>query len=185
MVSFPKRYQCHQIGTPPPSGQSRHQRLLSSCPIPLLLSKASLPHLRVILTHFTLLSYKMALCLPTPFPISGLAKLGVKPRLCKSSWRALAPTHPLMLPSTSSREALLVSFSFLLGIFLRSPWSPPFHLLALAPISFSLVKVGPSPILTLFPLLIWYSGQTALFLFLLARATPAYFPTALSLSLCH
>ena len=31
----------------------------------------------------------------------------MKPRLCRSSWRALASTHPLMLPSTCSREALL------------------------------------------------------------------------------
>ena len=80
---------------------------LSSSPIPLLLTEASLPPLRVTLTHFTLFSHKRALRLPTSFPISGLAKLGVKPRLCKSSWRALASTHPLMLPSTCSREALL------------------------------------------------------------------------------
>ena len=40
-----------------------------------------------------------------------------------------------------------------------------------------------SPILTLFPLMIWYSGLTALFLFLLARAAPAYLPTALSVAL--
>ena len=33
------------------------------------------------------------------------------------------------------------------------------------------------------PLTIWYSGQTALFLFLLARVTPAYLPTALSVAL--
>ena len=32
---------------------------------------------------------------------------GVRPRLCRSSWRAFASTHPLMLPSTSSREAVL------------------------------------------------------------------------------
>ena len=79
---------------------------LSSSPIPLLLSEAFLPPLRVTLTHFTLLSYERALRLPT-FPISGLARLGVKPRLCRSSWRAFASTHPLMLPSTYSREALL------------------------------------------------------------------------------
>ena len=42
-----------------------------------------------------------------PFPISGLARLGVKPRLCRSSWRAFASTHSLMLPSTCSREALV------------------------------------------------------------------------------
>ena len=80
---------------------------LSSSPIPLLLTKASLPPLRVTLTHFALFSYERALRLPTSFSISGLARLGVKPRLCRSSWRALASTHPLMLPSTCSREALV------------------------------------------------------------------------------
>ena len=34
MVSFPKRYQYHQIGTPPPSGQSRHHRLPLVLPYP-------------------------------------------------------------------------------------------------------------------------------------------------------
>ena len=80
---------------------------LSSSPIPLLLSEASLPPLRVTVTHFPLSSYERALRLLTSFPISGLARLGVKPRLCRSSWRAFASTHPLMLPSTCSREALL------------------------------------------------------------------------------
>ena len=91
---------------------------LSSCPIPLLLSEASLPLLRVALTHFTFWSYKRALRFPTSFSISGLARLGVKPRLCRSSWRAFASTHPLMLPSTSSREALLACSSF-------PPWNLP------------------------------------------------------------
>ena len=40
-----------------------------------------------------------------------------------------------------------------------------------------------SPTLTLFPLMIWCFGQTALFLFLLARAAPAFLPTALSVAL--
>ena len=80
---------------------------LSSSAIPLLLSEASLPPLQLTLTHFTLLSYERALRLPTSFPISGLARLEVKPRLCRWSWRALASTHPLMFPSTCSREALL------------------------------------------------------------------------------
>ena len=80
---------------------------LSFSPIPLLLSEASLPPLRVTLTHFTLSSYERSFRLPISFLISGLARLGVKPRLCRSSWRALASTHPLMLPSTCSREALL------------------------------------------------------------------------------
>ena len=80
---------------------------LLSCPIPLFLSEASPPPLRVTLTHFTLSSYERALRLLASFPISGLARLGVKPRLCRSSWRAFASTHPLMLFSTCSREALL------------------------------------------------------------------------------
>ena len=49
----------------------------------------------------------MAFRLPTSFPISGLARLGVKPRLCRSSWRAFVSTQPLTLPSTSPREVLL------------------------------------------------------------------------------
>ena len=85
---------------------------LSSSPIPLVLFEASLPPLRVTLIHFTLLSYEWAFRLPTSFPISGLARLGVKPRLCRSSWRAFAFTHPLMLPSTSTREALLACSPF-------------------------------------------------------------------------
>ena len=79
---------------------------LSSSPIPLLLSEVSSPPLRVTQTHFTFLSYELALRLPTSFPISGLARLGMKPRLCRSSWRAFASTHLLMLPSTCSREAV-------------------------------------------------------------------------------
>ena len=79
----------------------------TSSPIPLLLFEASLPPLRVTLTHFTFSFYERALCLPTFFSISGLARLGVKPRLCRSSWRAFASTHPLMLTSTSPKEALV------------------------------------------------------------------------------
>ena len=58
---------------------------LSSSPIPLLLSKVSLSPLRVTLTHFTLSLYEWAFRLPTSFPISDLARHGVKPRLCRSS----------------------------------------------------------------------------------------------------
>ena len=127
MVSFPKRYQYHQIETPPPSSQSRHHRLPLILPYP----SASLPPLRVTLTHFTLSSYERALRLSAFFPISGLARLGVKPRLCRSSWRAFASTHPLMLSSTCSREALLACPpfppwnlpSFTVESILSSPWS--------------------------------------------------------------
>ena len=58
---------------------------LSSSPIPLFLSEVFLSLLRVTLTHFTLSSYERAFCLPTSFLISDLARLGVKPRLCRSS----------------------------------------------------------------------------------------------------
>ena len=77
-----------------------------SSPIPFL-SEASLSPLRVTLIHFTLSSYEWALRLPTSFPISGLARLGVKPRRCRSSWRAFASIYSLMLPSTSPMEPLL------------------------------------------------------------------------------
>ena len=76
-------------------------------------SEAFLSPLRVTLIHFTLSSYERALRLPTSFPVSGLARLGVKPRLCRSSWRALASTHPLMLPSISHGEALFACPPFL------------------------------------------------------------------------
>ena len=175
MVSFPKRYQFYQIGTPTSSDQSRHHRLL--------LSEASLPPLRVTLTHFTLLSYERALRLPTSFPISGLARLGVKPRLCRSSWRAFASTHPLMLPSTSSSEALVACSPC-------PPWNLPLFTVESTlptPCSHSdppsIAKVRLSPTLTLFPLMIWCSGQTTLFLFFLARAAAAFLPTALSVAL--
>ena len=88
----------------------------SSFSIPFLLYEASLPPLRVTLNRFTLSSYERALRLPISLPISGLARLGVKPRLCRSSWRAFASTHPLMLPSTS-RKALFAC-----------PPSPPWNL---------------------------------------------------------
>ena len=76
---------------------------------------------------------------------------------------------------------LLLALPVLLGICLRSRWSPPFPLHALALIPLTLAKVRLLPILTLSPLMIWYSGQTALFL--LARAALAFLPTALYVAL--
>ena len=77
----------------------------------------------------------------------------------------------------------LLALPFLLGIFVPSRWSPPFLLHALALIPLLLGKVRLSPTLTLSPLMIWCFGLTALFLFLLARAAPAFLPTALSVAL--
>ena len=116
MVFFLKRHQFHKLERHHRAASRAITGCLSSSPIPLLLSEASLLPLRVTLTHFTLLSYERALRLPTCFPISGLARLVVKPRLCRSSWRAFASTRPLVLPSTSLREALLVCPPF-------SPWN--------------------------------------------------------------
>ena len=78
----------------------------SFSPISLLLCETSLPPLRDTLTHLVLSSYKRTLRLQTPLSISGLDRLRVKLRPCRSSWRAFASTQPLMLPSTSPREGL-------------------------------------------------------------------------------
>ena len=107
MVSFLKRCKYHQIGTPSPSGQSRHHRLPRPSLSHFFLSEAFLPILRVTMTHFTLSFHGRALRLPTSFPISGFIRLRVKPRLCRSPWRAFASTHLLMHPSFSPRKALL------------------------------------------------------------------------------
>ena len=98
-----------------------------------------------------------------PFPISGLARLGVKLRLCISSWRAFVFTYPLMLPSTSSREALLACLPF-------PPWNlPSFSVESTltSPCSrsdppLSLAKVRFSPSLTVSPphdLVLWTDGS--------------------------
>ena len=100
VANFTKLERLHRVASRAITG------CLSTSPIPLLLSETSLPSQRVTLTHFARSSYKRSLCLPTSFTISGLARLGVKPKLCRSLWRAFAFTHPLMLPSTSPREVL-------------------------------------------------------------------------------
>ena len=156
---------------------------LSSSPTLLLLIEAFLLPLRVTLTHFTLLFYERALRLPISFPISGLARLGVKPRLCRSCWRAFASTHPLMLPSTCSREALLAC-----------PPSPPWNLPLFtveSTLSFSCSCSDPphsrqsaalAHLDSLPPhdLVLWTDRSVP---FPLARAAPAYLPTALSVAL--
>ena len=170
-TNFTKLERLHRVASRAITG------CLSFFPVPLLLSEASLPPRRVTLTHFTILSYERALCLPASLPISGLARLGVKPRLCRSSWRAFASTHPLMLPSTCSREVLLAYPPF-------PPWNLPSFTVE-STLSTPCSRSDPplSPTLTLSPLMIWCFGLTALLLFLLARAAPAFLPTALSVAL--
>ena len=159
VINFTKLERLHQVVSRAITGCH------SSSPIPFLLSEVSIPPLRVALTHFTLSSYKKALCLSTSFPISGLARLGMKPRLCKSSWRAFASTYALTPLFTFLKRLFLLALLFLLGTCLPSPWSPPFPLHAPNLISLSLAKVRLSPTLFLSPLMIWYSGLKALFLF--------------------
>ena len=84
-----------------------------------------------------------------------------------------------MLPSTCSKEALVACPPC-------PPWNMPSFTMESTlstPCSRSdplfLAKVRLLPTLTLSPLMIWCFGQTALFLFLLARAAPAFLPTAL------
>ena len=86
--------------------------------------------------------------------------------------------HPLMLPSTCSKEALLAC-----------PPCPLFTVESTLPTPCSrsdppVTRQGAALAhLDSLPLMIWYSGQTALFLFLLARAAPAFLPTAVSVAL--
>ena len=86
-----------------------------------------------------------------PFHILGLARLGVKPRLCRSYQRAFAFTHPLMLPSTSPTKAFLACPLSPLWNCFPSLWGPPFPLHALALIPLFLAKVGLSFTFTLSP----------------------------------
>ena len=84
---------------------------------------------------------------------------------------------------TCSREALLACLPC-------PPWNlPSFTVESTLPTSCSrsdppLSRQGAALAhLDSLPLTIWYSGQTALFLFLLARAAPAFLPTALYVAL--
>ena len=141
---------------------------LLSSPVPHF-SEAPLPFLQVTLTHFALSSCE-ALRLST-FPSSGLARLGVKPRLCRSYWRAFASTYLLMLLLQLEKLSLL-ALPHLLEACLPSLSSPPFPLHAPALMRLSLT-------LTLHHLTIWCFEQTALFLS--AKTALVYLPTAHSL----
>ena len=77
----------------------------------------------------------------------------------------------------------LPALPHLLGTSLSSLWSPPFLPHAPAVIPSSLTKVRLSFTLTLSHLTIWYYGQTALFLFLLAKTALANLPRTRSVAL--
>ena len=107
----------------------------------------------------------------------------MKPRLCRSSWRAFTSAHAVMVPSTSPKKALFACPPF-------PPWNLLFFTVECT-LSFPCSRPGPLflakvrllLILTLSYITTWYSGQTARFLFLLAKAALAYLPTALSVAL--
>ena len=92
----------------------------SSSSIPLFLSEASLPLPQIALTHFAPSSYERALYLPTSFPTSGFATLGMKPRLqiFMESFCVHSPAHAsfysyipsLGSPSFSSPFSILHSY---------------------------------------------------------------------------
>ena len=77
----------------------------------------------------------------------------------------------------------LLAFPHLLGICLSSLRSPPFPLLVSALIPFSLAEVQLSLTLTLSHHTIWCFGQSALFLFCLAKTALAYLLTAVFVAL--
>ena len=151
MVSFPKRYQSYQVGTPPPSGQSRHHLL------PLVVPYPSTTH-RGFFTFPTSHSDSLHSYLMVGLFVSQPPFLfQVWPDL---EWNQDSADRPgeLLRPLTRSCFLLLVlgrlfllALPFLLGICLRSRWNPPFSLHALALIPLTLAKVRLSPILTLSP----------------------------------
>ena len=90
-------------------------------------------------------------------------------------------THSCFLLLLLGRLSLLALF-FLFGICLVSLWSPPSpahapNLIFLSRQSATLTHLDS------LPFIIWYSGLTALFCLLLAKAALAYLPTAFSVTL--
>ena len=90
---------------------------LSSSPIPLLLSEASLPPLRVTLAYFALSFYERSLCLPTSFSISG-GQTWSETKTLQIALRLLTRSCFLLLLLESFS---LLAFPHLLGTCLPSP----------------------------------------------------------------
>ena len=88
-----------------------------------------------------------------------------------------------MVPSTSLKEALLACFTFPPRILSSFTVESYLSYSCSLSIPLSLAKVRLSPTLTLSSLIIWYSGLTITFLFLLAKKALAYLPTTLSVAL--
>ena len=107
----------------------------------------------------------------------------MKPRLCRSTSRAFASTHPLMLPSTSTWEALLACPP-------SPPWNPPSFTVKSTlsspcsrsdpPLSRQGVALAHSDSLPSYDSVLW---TDALFLIFLTKTAVVYLPTALSVAL--
>ena len=111
--------------------------------IPLLLSEASLPPLRVTLTHFALSFYKRAIHLPNFPPISSLAILGSETKTLQIFLQSFLIGELLRLLTCLCfliGPFFLHAFPLLLGIGLSSLRSPffPSH----APALISLFRQG-------------------------------------------
>ena len=79
-----------------PSGRSRHNQLPLVLPYPTSHLRGVSnppPPLQVTLTHFNFSSYERVLRLPTSFPISGLARLGVTLQTVLESFCIPPPAH--------------------------------------------------------------------------------------------
>ena len=115
------------------------------------------------MTNFALSLYERAHRVPTIFPISDLARHGVKQRFSSSSWRVFASTHQFMFSLFSPIEYLLVCipslrrnpFFFRMELYISSSCSSSDH----SP------HQGVSPthlnFLTSHDFLIWTDGSVA------------------------
>ena len=128
MASFLKRYKYFQIGTPPPSGQSRHHRPLLVPPYPTspLRGFSSSPTSHSDSFHFVILRAG-----PSSPKLLSYFRFG-------QTWSKTKTANPpgeLLRPLTRSCFVLhllgrvfLLALLILLGTCLPSLWSPPFPL---------------------------------------------------------
>ena len=142
---------------------------LSSSHIPLLLSDASTPSLRVTLTHFALLSFDRAL--PSHFRFGQTLSETKTLQIVLESFCVHSPANAFFDISSGDSPCLPS----------LSSWVPALHycgvhpflsMLSLMPLF--LAKVRRSPTLTVSHLTMWYSGQKALFLFFLTKLALGY-----------
>ena len=135
---------------------------LTSTPTPLLTVEAGIPPITATLTAQSLTCFEKALRVGASFPLSHLARVSIKQRLKRSSWRTFCSHHPLVPAIDAPREDL-VSLSpfppwlfpnFSLHLHLDTPCrrtDPPTHKSAAALDTFA--SLGP------FDLTVWTDGS--------------------------